>query len=130
MDIVDKRVVVTGAASGIGKALATEFKNEKAKDVVLADLNEEVLKVAEELGFSGFVANVGKEEEVKDLISYTSQPSAPSRLQQRFRLQQRCPLPCASSHRTFSRRCRGLPSPQPGTFDHGRRSRPSDRKHR
>ena len=70
MDIVDKRVVVTGAASGIGKALAVEFKNEKAKDVVLADLNEDVLKVAEELGFSGFVLNVGKEAEVKNLISF------------------------------------------------------------
>ncbi len=73
MDIVDKRVVVTGAASGIGKALAVEFKNEKAKDVVLADLNEEVLKVAEELGFSGFVLNVGKEDEVKDLISFANE---------------------------------------------------------
>ena len=73
MDIVDKRVVVTGAASGIGKALATEFKNEKAKDVILADLNEDVIKVAEELGFSGFVANVGKEEEIKDLISFANE---------------------------------------------------------
>ena len=73
MDIVDKRVVVTGAASGIGKALAVEFKNEKAKDVVLADLNEEVVKVAEELGFSGFVLNVGKEDEVKDLISFANE---------------------------------------------------------
>ena len=60
MDIVDKRVVVTGAASGIGKAIAIEFKNEKAKDIVLADLNDDVLKVAEKLGFSGFVLNVGK----------------------------------------------------------------------
>ena len=58
MEIVDKRVVVTGAASGIGKALAIEFKNEKAKDVVLVDLNEEVLEVAKELGFSGFVVDV------------------------------------------------------------------------
>ncbi len=73
MDIVDTRVVVTGAASGIGKALAVEFKNEKAKDVVLADLNEEVVKVAEELGFSGFVLNVGKEDEVKDLISFANE---------------------------------------------------------
>ena len=73
MDIVDKRVVVTGAASGIGKALAIEFKNEKAKDVVLADLNEDVLKVAEELGFSGFVLNAGKEEEVKSLISFANE---------------------------------------------------------
>ena len=46
MEIVDKRVVVTGAASGIGKALAIEFKNEKAKDVVLVDLNEEVLELS------------------------------------------------------------------------------------
>ena len=69
----NKRVVVTGAASGIGKALAVEFKNEKAKDVILADLNEEVVKVAEELGFSGFVLNVGKEDEVKDLISFANE---------------------------------------------------------
>ena len=65
MDIVDKRVVVTGAASGIGKALAVEFKNEKAKDVVLADLNDEVLKVAEELGFSGFVLMLARKTKLK-----------------------------------------------------------------
>ena len=47
MDIVDKRVVVTGAASGIGKALAVEFKNEKAKDVVLADLNLSLIHISE-----------------------------------------------------------------------------------
>ena len=65
MEIVDKRVVVTGAASGIGKALAIEFKNEKAKDVVLVDLNEEVLEVAKELRFSGFVVDVSKEDQIK-----------------------------------------------------------------
>ncbi len=69
MEIVDKRVVVTGAASGIGKALAIEFKNEKAKDVVLVDLNEEVLEVAKELGFSGFVVDVSKEVQIKELIT-------------------------------------------------------------
>ena len=69
MQIVDKRVVVTGAASGIGKALAIEFKNEKAKDVVLVDLNEEVLEVAKELGFSGFVVDVSKEVQIKELIT-------------------------------------------------------------
>ena len=53
--------------------MAIEFKNEKAKDVILADLNEEVLAVAEELGFSGFVVNVGKEEEVKDLIAFANE---------------------------------------------------------
>ena len=69
MEIVDKRVVVTGAASGIGKALAIEFKNEKAKDVVLVDLNEEVLEVAKELRFSGFVVDVSKEDQIKELIT-------------------------------------------------------------
>ena len=69
MEIVDKRVVVTGAASGIGKALAIEFKNEKAKDVVLVDLNEEVLEVAKELGFSGFIVDVSKEAQIKELIT-------------------------------------------------------------
>ena len=69
MEIVDKRVVVTGAASGIGKALAIEFKNEKAKDVVLVDLNEEVLEVAKELGFLGFIVDVSKEDQIKELIT-------------------------------------------------------------
>ena len=69
MEIVDKRVVVTGAASGIGKALAIEFKNEKAKDVVLVDLNEEVLEVAKELGFLGFIVDVSKEDQIKKLIT-------------------------------------------------------------
>tara|TARA_Y100000022_G_scaffold73334_1_gene63137 strand:- start:602 stop:715 length:114 start_codon:yes stop_codon:yes gene_type:complete len=31
LDIVDKRVVVTGAASGIGKALAMNLKMKKPK---------------------------------------------------------------------------------------------------
>ena len=35
--------MVTGAASGIGKALATEFKNEKAKDVIDAIQKERFL---------------------------------------------------------------------------------------
>ncbi|OUW10360.1 MAG: short-chain dehydrogenase [Gammaproteobacteria bacterium TMED159] len=73
MEILNKRVVVTGAASGIGKALAVEFKNEQAKDVVLADLNEDVLKVAEELGYAGFVLNVSKEDEIQKLIAFANE---------------------------------------------------------
>ena len=39
MNIKDRRVVVTGAASGIGRALARRFHQEGAKLVVCADLN-------------------------------------------------------------------------------------------
>ena len=39
MDIVDKLVVVTGAGSGIGRALAHQFATEGARLVVCADLD-------------------------------------------------------------------------------------------
>ena len=41
MQVQDKRVVVTGAASGIGKALCEAFNNAGAKSVVCVDMNLE-----------------------------------------------------------------------------------------
>ena len=38
MDIKDKRVVVTGAASGIGKALANAFCDAGVKSIVSVDM--------------------------------------------------------------------------------------------
>lgn len=73
MDINGKRVIVTGAASGIGKALAEEFKNEGAAGVVLADISESVKDTAQELGYEGFVIDVSKEEEIKSLIAFTNE---------------------------------------------------------
>ena len=39
MQIKDKRVVITGAASGIGKALCEAFNNAGAKSIVCVDMN-------------------------------------------------------------------------------------------
>ena len=41
MQIKDKVVVVTGAASGIGKSLCERFAKEGAKAVVVTDINSE-----------------------------------------------------------------------------------------
>lgn len=54
MKLRNKTVLVTGAASGNGKAIATLFAQEGAK-VVLADLNKEcVIQVAADLRQQGY----------------------------------------------------------------------------
>jgi NAD(P)-dependent dehydrogenase (short-subunit alcohol dehydrogenase family) len=56
MKIAGKVCVVTGGASGIGKALATRFVAEGAKAVVIADLNgDAVSAVASEIGAQSFL---------------------------------------------------------------------------
>ena len=41
MDVAGKVVVVTGGASGIGRALAYRFADDGAKGIVVADLDQE-----------------------------------------------------------------------------------------
>ena len=49
MEIKDRVAVVTGAASGIGRALVTELAAREVKKVALVDMTEEVFDAAEEL---------------------------------------------------------------------------------
>ncbi|MCK9273471.1 MAG: SDR family oxidoreductase [Syntrophales bacterium] len=71
-----KVAIITGAASGIGKAAARLFAREGAK-LVLADISVEALKeVAEEIKDQGGAAvlkkaDVSKEDEVKELIDFS-----------------------------------------------------------
>ncbi len=72
MELKDKVVVVTGGASGIGRAMATRFLNEGAKQVVIADLNEDGLKtVADEIGARAITTDVSDEDAVINLIKTT-----------------------------------------------------------
>ena len=72
MKIRDKSVVVTGAASGIGKALAARFAKEGARAVVCADLNETDAKtVAASIGGLGIRCDVSKEADVNALVAET-----------------------------------------------------------
>lgn len=69
MQIKDKRVVVTGAASGIGKALCEAFKNADAKSVVCVDMNiEGASETANDIDGLAIQANVGKEEDIINVI--------------------------------------------------------------
>ena len=70
MDIDRKVVVITGGASGIGKAVGKLMVNKGADKVFLADLNENLLnKTAEEIGAIPIVCDVSNEESVKTLVN-------------------------------------------------------------
>ena len=69
MQIKDKRVVVTGAASGIGKALCEAFKSADAKSIVCVDMNiEGASETANDIDGLAIQANVGKEEDIINVI--------------------------------------------------------------
>ncbi|MEO0550084.1 MAG: SDR family oxidoreductase [Pseudomonadota bacterium] len=78
MKIADKIVVVTGAASGIGRELAIRFKAEGAKLVVCSDLNTEgVEATASEVGGVAFTTDVSKEDDIKHLIDTVERDHGP-----------------------------------------------------
>jgi NAD(P)-dependent dehydrogenase (short-subunit alcohol dehydrogenase family) len=69
MLVKDRIVVVTGAASGIGRALARRFAADGAKLVVCSDRNGDgVRAVAEEIGGVAFETDVSKEADIKSMI--------------------------------------------------------------
>jgi NAD(P)-dependent dehydrogenase (short-subunit alcohol dehydrogenase family) len=70
MDVVDRVIVVTGGARGIGRALATRFARERAEEVVVADIDlDGASEVAEEIGGSAIQCDVSRESDVENLIN-------------------------------------------------------------
>ncbi len=70
MELKGKVAVVTGAASGIGRATALRFAREGAAGLVLGDLNVEALRaVAAEVKGLGVPCDVGKEADIGRLVA-------------------------------------------------------------
>ena len=70
MELADRHVVVTGAGSGIGRALAQRFADEGARAVVVADLNLEAAQdVAQQIGGLAVKTDVADEQSIKDLVA-------------------------------------------------------------
>lgn len=76
MEIRDKVVVVTGAASGIGAGLAQRFAREGAAGVVVADVNlERAQGVASGLGGQALAlrCDVSQEADIQELVRRTNE---------------------------------------------------------
>jgi len=72
MQVRDKVVVVTGAASGIGEGLARRFKAEGARAIVVADIDAEgAQRVAGEIGGVAMRVDVGQEANIRALVQET-----------------------------------------------------------
>lgn len=78
MRVNDKVVVVTGGASGIGRAMAERFARDGARHIVVADMNAEGANtVARAIGGSSARLDVAKEAEIAELIDRTERDHGP-----------------------------------------------------
>jgi NAD(P)-dependent dehydrogenase (short-subunit alcohol dehydrogenase family) len=81
MDIAGQVVVVTGAANGIGKALAERFRKGGAKAVMAADIDADgVARVAEAIGADSLRCDVSQEADIVHLIEETERRHGPINL--------------------------------------------------
>ncbi len=69
MELKNKIIVITGAGSGIGRALAQRFSAENAKHIVAVDINAEPAQLtADAVGGTAMTADVSNEQDIAALI--------------------------------------------------------------
>ncbi len=78
MEIKDKICVVTGAASGIGRALCHAFAAEGAAHVVCVDMNAEgAAQTAKDVGGHAYTVDVSGEGQIADMIDTVERDIGP-----------------------------------------------------
>jgi NAD(P)-dependent dehydrogenase (short-subunit alcohol dehydrogenase family) len=78
MNVSGKVVVVTGAAQGIGRALAERFHAEGAAKVIVADIDADgAAETAERVGGLAFACDVSKADEVATLVDKVETDAGP-----------------------------------------------------
>ena len=78
MQVTDKVIVVTGGASGIGKALCYRFAREGAKAITVVDIDEEGARaVADAINGLAIKCDVSKEEEIINVVKQTEEKIGP-----------------------------------------------------
>ena len=72
MELRDKIIVITGAGSGIGRALAVRFHAEGAKKIVAVDINlSNAEDTASMVNGIAMMADVAKEDDISRVVEDT-----------------------------------------------------------
>ena len=78
MELKDKIVVVTGAAGGIGRAMALRFAQDETQAVVCADIDADgAAKTASEINGISFGMDAAKESDIAHVIDQTERDIGP-----------------------------------------------------
>jgi NAD(P)-dependent dehydrogenase (short-subunit alcohol dehydrogenase family) len=78
MELADRNVVITGAGSGIGRALAHRFAIERPRALVLADIDaDSVAAVAREVGGHAVATDVSRERDIQSLVARARELGGP-----------------------------------------------------
>jgi NAD(P)-dependent dehydrogenase (short-subunit alcohol dehydrogenase family) len=77
MQVAGKVVVITGAASGIGLAMASRFVSDGARSVVMADVSDRLREVASAVGGVPMQLDATSEEQTQRLVEAVTRDIGP-----------------------------------------------------